>query len=439
MGFFNNNKQLREQLANCEAKNQLNEAVLKAMHHGMAVIEFTPNGDILNASPKFLQTMDYEANQIIGKHHSMFCKKAYTDSSEYKTMWRNLANGQDLSGQFQRVDRKGHDIWLAASYMPVMDHTGKVSKIIKIASDVTQSIVDMHLLKSEAQAVSNSMAIVEFDLSGKVLSSNENFQRTMGYGGAELVGMSHSAFCKRDYTNSNDYKEFWANLRKGKFFSGLVERVNKRGESVWLEATYNPIFDLDGKLLKVKKFASDNTETVTTTKRSSELVYESSKQTEKTSHQGMEMVKSSIQAMGQVTDSLTAAATRIDSLSKQSDQISNIVNTITAIADQTNLLALNAAIEAARAGEQGRGFAVVADEVRQLAARTSKSTAEIDEVVKQNNTLAMQAVKSMEEIVTRAKEGMGLIEKTGSVITDINTGTQELVKISRILFNDVGN
>ncbi|NCP63429.1 MAG: PAS domain-containing protein [Paraglaciecola sp.] len=354
-------------------------------------------------------------------------------------MWRNLANGQDLSGQFQRVDRKGRDIWLAASYMPVFDAAGKVSKVIKIASDVTQSIVEMHLLKSEAQAVSNSMAIVEFDMSGKVLSSNENFQRTMGYGGAELVGMSHSAFCKRDYVSSNDYKEFWVSLRKGKFFSGLVERVNKQGEPVWLEATYNPIYDLDGNLIKVKKFASDSTENYSTTKRSSELVYESSKQTEKTSHQGMEMVKSSIQAMAQVTDSLTAAATRIDSLSKQSDQISNIVNTITAIADQTNLLALNAAIEAARAGEQGRGFAVVADEVRQLAARTSKSTAEIDEVVKQNNTLAMQAVKSMEEIVTRAKEGMGLIEKTGSVITEINAGTQELVKISRILFHDVGS
>ncbi|KXI29783.1 hypothetical protein AX660_07030 [Paraglaciecola hydrolytica] len=438
MGFFNNNKQLVAELAQYKAKFDIDEAVLKAMYGAMAVIEFTPTGQVLFANPLFLKTMNFSAEQVVGKHHSMFCKKSYVSSQEYKVFWDDLAKGKGCNGEFQRMSRTGNEVWLAASYIPVIDSTGNVLKVIKIASDVTESIVQMHLLKSESQAVSRSMAVAEFDLSGNLLEANENFQQTLGYTASELKGMNHKSFCKREYTNSHEYKKLWESLNRGTFYSGLVERVNKQGETIWLEATYNPIFDVDGKLLKVKKFASDNTKTFEANRRTSELVYESSKQTEKTSQHGLQIVNETIQSMSQITDSLTAAAARIDSLSKQSDQISNIVNTITAIADQTNLLALNAAIEAARAGEQGRGFAVVADEVRQLAGRTSKSTAEIDEVVKQNNTLATQAVKSMEEIVARSKEGMVLTEKTGSVIQEISTGTQEMVKISKQLFNEAG-
>lgn len=198
---------------------------------------------------------------------------------------------------------------------------------------------------------------------------------------------------------------------------------------MWLEATYNPIFDTQGKLYKFMKVASDNTAYIETNKRTGEVAYESSMTTERISQRGNAVVNEAIQAMKQVTQGLQTAASSIDSLSNQSEQISNIVNTITAIADQTNLLALNAAIEAARAGEQGRGFAVVADEVRQLAGRTSKSTAEIDSVVKENNQFASAAVKSMEEIVNRSQEGMALIQQTGEAINEISTSTKEMVQI----------
>jgi methyl-accepting chemotaxis protein len=436
MGFFNNNKELTEQLRLTQAKLSARDAELAAINRNLAVIEFTPSGQILSANESFLEIMGYNSAQVVGKHHSMFCKKSVSQSSAYKDMWHKLAAGEALSGEFSRIAKGDKEVWLSASYMPVIQEQGKVAKVVKVASDITESIVKLQALDSVNKAVSLSMAVIEFDVNGNVLQANDNFLQAMGYSAQEIVGKHHRIFCNKDYTSSSDYKTFWQKLSHGEFISGRFERINKKGESVWLEATYNPIFDLDGKQIKVIKFAVDSTKTVAATKRLSEHAFQASTKTDKISQDGLLIVNQTIATMSQVSEGLTAAATRIDSLSKQSDQISNIVNTITAIADQTNLLALNAAIEAARAGEQGRGFAVVADEVRQLAARTSKSTAEIDEVVKLNNSLSTQAVKSMEEIVARSKEGMVLIEKTGNAIEDIGTGTKELVNVVSQLFND---
>jgi len=429
MGFFNKNNHLLEELEQSKKHCEASEDLVKALSSSMAMIEFTPSGDILTANQIFLSTMHYELNQIVGRHHSMFCPKKLVASEEYKELWRDLGKGKAIKGEFMRLTSKGKEIWLAASYCPVIDSLGHVSKIVKIASDVTATVQKMHDLNAQVKAVSRSMATIEFDTEGNILLANDNFLQTMGYSATELVGQHHRIFCSHELSSSEEYRHFWQKLNSGEFLSGTFERVNKQGDKMWLEATYNPIFDTQGKLYKVMKFATDNTTIIEANRQTSEIAYESSMNTDRISQRGNKIVNDAIQAMIHVTEGLQTAAASIDSLSSQSEQISKIVDTITAIADQTNLLALNAAIEAARAGEQGRGFAVVADEVRQLAGRTSKSTAEIDGVVKENNQLASAAVKSMEEIVNRSQEGMALIQQTGEAINEISASTKEMVNI----------
>jgi methyl-accepting chemotaxis protein len=334
-----------------------------------------------------------------------------------------------IKGEFQRITKSGDDIWLAASYCPVKNESGQVDRIVKIASDVTQTTTSMHELKSRSDAMQRSMAVIELGLDGSIIRSNDNFQQTMGYSSNELSSMHHRDFCEPTYAKSNEYRDLWRRLNNGEFVSGKFERVNKQGKRVWLEATYNPIFDTGGTLCKVIKFATCITKTVNESVESGRIACDSLMKTDNMAKNGLEVVGQAMKAMAQVSSDLSNAASNINSLSKQSEQISNIVNTITSIADQTNLLALNAAIEAARAGDQGRGFAVVADEVRQLAGRTSQSTAEIDEVVRENNSLAEQAVKSMEHIVSQAKESVELVEKTGIVIDEISSDTKEILSL----------
>lgn len=429
MGFFSQNKALTAELAEANQLKLASEALVSAFSDSLAIIEFTPDGQILSANDNFLQTVEYDSHQITDKHHSMFCTPELVNSPEYKTFWQGLANGQASKGEFLRITRTGKKIWLAASYCPVFDESRRVTKVVKVASDVTQSIQAMHELKAQSEAVSRSMAVIEFDVNGIILKANNNFYDVMGYTESEILGQHHRIFCKSELSSSEEYRQMWLQLNSGQYLKGRFERVDKEGRSVWLESTYNPIFDAEGKLYKIIKFATDQTETVAAAKTTSDLAYESSVKTDEMSTEGNNIVNDAIQAMQKVSSGLTNAASRIDSLSKQSEQISNIVNTITAIADQTNLLALNAAIEAARAGEQGRGFAVVADEVRQLAGRTSKSTAEIDEVVKENNQLSNEAVQSMQEIVELAEQGMELVQKTGETINQISDSTRDMVEV----------
>jgi methyl-accepting chemotaxis protein len=124
---------------------------------------------------------------------------------------------------------------------------------------------------------------------------------------------------------------------------------------------------------------------------------------------------------------MASASAGIEALGRQSLLISTMVQTIGGIASQTNLLALNAAIEAARAGEQGRGFAVVADEVRQLASRTSKATDEIVTVVQQNQQLVEAAIDSIASSRGQAQEGLILANQAGAVIVEIREGAKKVV------------
>lgn len=280
-------------------------------------------------------------------------------------------------------------------------------------------------------ALDRSMAMIQFNLAGEVIYANESFVQTMGYSLAEIEGRHHRIFCLAEDVASADYAEFWKTLNRGVFHAGRFRRVDKSGNVVWLEATYNPIKDAAGRVYKIAKFASVVTaqvEKADGVKRAATMAYDVSLASDVKANKGMDLVADSVlgaqtiaQQMASVNDSMTA-------LESQSQLIGSIVDTIGAIATQTNLLALNAAIEAARAGVHGRGFAVVADEVRKLAGRTSLATQEITGVVRQNRELAAQAAVHVQCSRDQADVLLKLSEQAGVAMADIQLGARQVVE-----------
>lgn len=403
------------------------QAKLAAISRSMAMIEFAPDGTILDANERFCQAMGYSADELRGKRHRLFCEPGYAQTAEYQQLWRELGQGKAISGTFERLDKAGREVWLEASYMPVLDEQRQVTSVIKVAADISQRVVQEHESESLLKAIGRSMAVIEFTPQGRVIKANQNFLDTMGYRLDEVVGRHHGLFCLPQERESAEYREFWASLNRGEYHSHRFERINKQGQMVYLEASYNPIFDSKGRLYKVVKFASDITRQVSTQQTAADAAHASSMQTDACARKGTEVVQQTVQVIEQISHELNEAARSIDAVSKQSDVIGQIVLTIRGIADQTNLLALNAAIEAARAGDHGRGFAVVADEVRNLAARTSKATLEIVDVVRQNHDLSLLAVASMQSSLTRTGHGVALANEAGTVIMEIQQGSRHVV------------
>ncbi len=432
----------KKTISTLQHTNAQQASMLDAIERSMAVIEFDLQGTVLRANENFLKTMSYRAEQVVGQPHRMFCTPAFARSAEYNQLWTQLRNGQFQSGTFERVAGDGQSVWLEASYNPVRDDTGQVIKVVKYAMDVTPRLQAESEANAKLGAIDRAMAVIEFNLDGTIITANSNFLQRMGYSLAQIQGKHHRLFCKPELANSATYSEFWKRLNQGELFNGQFERIDKNGQTVWLEANYNPVYDASGRLCKVVKFASDVTARVqqhAADAASAAQAYHISLNTRDIAEKGADVIQQTATGMREIAADIDGSSQLIAKLGERSQQITAIVNTIRGIADQTNLLALNAAIEAARAGEQGRGFAVVADEVRQLAARTSGSTAEISSMIAMIQEETRQAIDSMEGTRDRAALGVELANQAGTVILQIREGTGEAVQAVSAFANERGN
>lgn len=406
-------------------------ATLTSLNDSIAMIEFTPDGTILSANALFLDRMGYTLPEIDGQHHSLFCTSDQLQSRDYQDFWLRLNRGESFSDKFLRVAKNSRPVWLEANYVPVQDRHGRVFKIVKLATDITGHINDAQEQRAMTNAIERSMAVIAFNLKGEVLKANDNFLKTMGYRREEIQGVHHSLFCSEAIRNSREYSELWQQLNRGEFISGQFPRMNKQGRTVWLRATYNPVFDEQGRLYKVVKFATDVTAQVEKNQQEREAAqraYHTALQTNESTRVGADVIANSVQTMNALAGELQGISGDISGLSESSDRIGFIVESIRRIADQTNLLALNAAIEAARAGSHGRSFAVVANEVRTLAANINRATAEIENRVQQNHLLASKALKGIESNLKRADQGVQLAQEAGGVIAEIREGATDVVR-----------
>ncbi len=415
-------------------------AVRTAVERSIASIEFTPDGLILRANTLFLDVVDYTGDALVGLHHRALCPDAVLADPAYGNFWTRLRAGECITGRVHRLARGGRDIWLEASYTPIRDADGRVVKVIKFAHDVTANMRAELASRAMLDAVSRSGAVIEFDLQRRVVSANANFMALTGYGDKELIGKPHAELCFADTTATPEYEAGWRKVLAGEVLGGRFLRRGRDGQRIWLEATYNPVFDSDGKLVRIVKFARNITaqmlvaEADAATARDATAIVSNMRVR---ADAGVQAARQTQTGLGQLKVTLQGTANAMDELRINSAQITSIVEHIRGVADQTNLLALNAAIEAARAGEAGRGFAVVADEVRKLAGRARASTEQIQQVTEsvlagtQKVSGVMDSCVALgEQAVSSADDGSVAIQSLAACGEELDTCVQRFSGVS---------
>jgi methyl-accepting chemotaxis protein len=456
------------------------EAKLAALHRSNAVIEFNLDGTILTANENFLQATGYTLPEIQGKHHSLFVDPSLRDSHDYAAFWQRLKAGEYQAGRYKRFGKDGREIWIEASYNPLLERSGKPFKVVKFATDITRQMQEQADLKGQVEAIGKSQAVIAFDLEGRILDANANFLAAVGYTLEDIRGQHHSMFVEPALRASVEYQAFWRKLKAGEYQSGQYKRIGKGGREVWIEASYNPILDPSGRPYKVVKYATDVTQQVSLLNNlrrivdrnfsEIDLAVSQSNQEAQGAAQAVGSTSGNVQTMAAASEELAASVSEIaqtmassrtatdlavaeatnataltDSLSAAATAMGGIVSLIQDIAGQINLLALNATIEAARAGDAGRGFAVVASEVKNLATQAARATeqitTEIDAVQTVSNGVVealsriKDAVATMRDHVVSAATA---VEEQSVVTREMSSNMQEAAQAVSCISNNIG-
>ncbi len=417
-------------------KAAYSEGQIEAIQRSQAVIEFDTHGQIITANENFLKTMGYSLDEIKGQNHQMFVTEEYAKSQEYADFWIKLREGKFVADVFPRIGKGGKKVWIRASYNPIFDQDGKLYRVVKYATDITADRMRSADFEGQINAIGKSQAVIEFDLNGNILKANENFLKTMGYSADEVMGHKHSMFVEEDYKNSPEYKAFWDGLRAGKFSVGEFKRIGKGGKSVYIQASYNPIFDLDGNPFKVVKYATDITAQVNRRRDAADKSRETTDNIQTVAggaEQMLASVKEIAESMGRSQHVLTDIVGKnrqvdnfVQQLQENTKAMEGIASLILDISEQVNLLALNATIEAARAGDAGKGFAVVAGEVKSLANQTAQATDKISSEILTMQGVVDQVVDSTRGVDAGTSSFSEFLETIAAAIDEQEAVTNEI-------------
>ena len=404
------------------------DAILRAQ----AVIEFNMDGTIITANENFLKAMGYALAEIQGRHHSMFVEPAIRENSEYREFWAKLNRGEYSAAEYKRIGKGGKEIWILASYNPILDERKKPLKVVKFATDVTDQKLSTANLSGQIAAIGKSQAVIEFNMDGTIITANGNFLGAVSYALDEIRGRHHSMFVEPAERDGVAYREFWALLNRGEYQAAEYKRIGKGGKEVWIQASYNPILDLNGKPYKVVKYATDVTRQVLV-RMGNERVRAMMELVAAGAEELNASVREISEAMVKSKETASDAVYRVENadgqakrLNSAAESMSGIVEIISNITGQINLLALNATIESARAGEAGRGFAVVAAEVKNLANQAKQATDKITNEIGSLNGISGDVVEALNSIKQAINNVSEYVTSTAAAVEEQSTVTSEM-------------
>jgi len=427
LGFNNKLEHLNQQQAN---EISAYRAMRQTMKDAMVYFALDAQGRIVETDESFKACIGLDSSKLLNQPLSAFIAPTAKNKPHIQQMTRAIKTQSHWHGAIQFIHAQGHEVWIRVILEP--EKLGNDSQLAFAAygCELTHTITKSRETEDLLKALNRSSAVIEFTLDGHVITANDNFLDALNYRLDDIVDQHHRVFCSEEEVQSKDYSRFWQKLAAGEFFSGRFQRIDSFGNPVWLEATYNPVHNEAGQLYKVVKFASVITDQVKREEaivETSDIAHDVSTQTDKHAQQGMAVIRETIDAMRVLAQKIEQTSNHIAELNTQSTKVTELVDSIQGIAAQTNLLALNAAIEAARAGEQGRGFAVVADEVRSLASRTSTTSEKIIDVVGKNKNLTETAVQQIQQSLDEVENSLSLSTQASKVMEDIQSGAKHVL------------
>ncbi len=416
-------------------KDDKAERILTSLHRSQAVIEFHPDGTIITANENFLVTLGYELDEIVGKHHRIFVDPIEANAAEYAAFWADLGRGTFKTAEYRRIAKDGADVWIQATYNPVLDEDGVVERVVKFATDITGQRESQQEIRDRTQAV------IEFLPDGTIVSANELFLGTVGYRLEDIKGKHHRMFMPPGEANTADYANFWPSLARGDFLQGEFHRVDSRGNDLWLRGAYSPVIGPDGSVTSIVKGVANITDEVLSREeatRVGEQIGAAVNEFTGAIQEISETVSRTAALAGQAETGVAGATSHIEALQATSARIGSVIDIIKGLSGQTNILALNATIEAARAGEAGRGFAVVANQVKELAGQTKLSADDIDDIIKAIQVEIHEAVASVEAIAVSVVEVSDMtgtvaaaVEEQSALMGSLDRAATELLMLSR--------